>query len=92
MPTPKKKPCGGCGKGELRSGRLGRPVRPPQRTNRFALRYRLCMHATKCNRMCGYIDKEPGEEPRCTDLATGKSVLLYDALEREDFQCPQGLF
>lgn len=59
-----------------------------------AFRHRLaqCFHATACGRLCGYIDKEPGEDPRCTNLATGTSVLLYDALEREDFRCPEGLF
>ena len=62
---------------------------------RAAFKHRLaqCVHASECGRLCPSLVKGPGvSQIACVNVETGESVNLYEALEREDFICPRGLF
>lgn len=60
-----------------------------------AFKHRLsqCVHASDCGRVCERLVKWAGKAGVfCVDVKTGEKTLLYPALERPEFHCPEGRF
>ena len=51
-----------------------------------------CLHASACGRLCERLVKGPGKVAYCVNIKAGAKALLYEALERVEFHCPEGRF
>ena len=59
----------------------------------FRMRWARCKVASECGRLCPQLLKGPGpSQVFCYNAKTNEKILLYPALEREDFVCPLSKF